>query len=274
MKKRNTFRLVAFLIILVIGAVGFFVLVPSAIPGNHFWNNLTKRIEKGQREITFSSLTETEWDLVCVLEPHSLKDPNKEENIGRLIKGELGKFRDKLPNFNDDWRWAFAFVRDGAVVALEERGRGYDLYRGREYYLYRGYEQNCIPKDLAIFKVDGQRIVVTLTSGDFYLSTMISEVNKSREGNRATEIDVTEVVEGFLKGRNADTTFEEMREFGFYLRQSTDKEIKAGLSRDDYFSNYKMESAPFAWSRELSLIIHVEDGVINSVKSTVFFHAL
>lgn len=160
MPTKNLVIFIAAILIAVFCAVGFFKLAPTAKPGNHFWSKLTQRINEGQTAISMRSLTDIEWDSVCILEPYSLgTEASREERIKEFIDGDLAEFRNKLPDLNDDGLWAFVFIHNGKAVGIAERGRG--------YYLYKRYKRNCMSKDEAIFNVDGKNIYITSIAGDY-----------------------------------------------------------------------------------------------------------
>ena len=120
---------------------------------NQFWDSVKAQASRGDGAVSISEVTRFDWDTVCVIEPYSLEIGDRDERIKRYIQGDLGKFKDKIPVLDDDGMWAFAFIRDGVVTQIEQRGRGYAIYKG--------FRNNCMSRNDAVFLVDGKRLRIT-----------------------------------------------------------------------------------------------------------------
>lgn len=118
------------------------VFVPQYF--NPFWNNLVKKIENGQKIVMFSEITDFDWDIVCVLPPYALSVGGQGARIAKYIPYDLGKFEGKIPLHNDDELFAFAFIKNGEVVMIKDKGR--------KYWVRTDYNNNCISSSKANFR--------------------------------------------------------------------------------------------------------------------------
>lgn len=147
--------------VLAIGVVALLLIAAwyALFPKNPFWDALLTKAKSGQTVVYFNELTDFPWDTVCVLEPYSLgSDHSREKRVKERIKADLGPFKNKLPNLNDDSSWAFVFIKDGQVASIIRRGRG--------FYLYKDYESNCLDsKDAVFFAVENKLFIRGVQGG-------------------------------------------------------------------------------------------------------------
>lgn len=142
------------LLILVVGLLSVLIVMPYLWDRkNDFWLALDRQFTDGATKVFVSDITTFEWTVVCVLPPYALNEvTDKAERLRTYIKGELGEFKDKLPNQDADGAWAFAFIKDGQVVAIEEKGR--------DFYLRDSYKDNCISRAQASFTREGNYVFI------------------------------------------------------------------------------------------------------------------
>lgn len=139
---------------------------------DHFWKSVKTKVEMGSDIIYFQEVTDFEWDVVCVLAPYSTV--GGDDNIQRLIKGDVLDIKDKIPNLSDDGKWAFIFLKDGKAIHVSQKGR--------KYYLYRMYKDNCMRQANAIFAVKGDTLYVRTNDNDLKFgfpaaSTLVLDLN-------------------------------------------------------------------------------------------------
>lgn len=109
-----------------------------------FGTLVLKRLSDGQITVLISELTDFDWDTVCVLPPYTVGIQKRRGNADTLLPPNIEFDPNNLPEYNEDGLWAFAFVRDNKLVAIEKRNRGPGLKIE--------YQSNCIPSEHARFE--------------------------------------------------------------------------------------------------------------------------
>lgn len=156
MRKKGIGLSRLFLVVLTVVAVGSLAVL--ALPyywdrNNDFWHALESRLKDGSLRVPVAEITAFEWDTVCVLPPYALNvGRDTEQRLKTYIDGELGEFRKTLPKQDHDGAWAFAFIKNGQVVSIQEKGRS--------LYLRVNYRDNCIPRSQAVFTRDGDYVSI------------------------------------------------------------------------------------------------------------------
>ncbi|MCD8519861.1 MAG: hypothetical protein LRY57_00850 [Alphaproteobacteria bacterium] len=128
-----------------VGIVALFIAFPHPALYSPFWSNLKSKIDEGQEAVYFKELTDFDWDVVCVLSPY-----HDERHDLQSIPYDLGRFKNSIPNLDDDGLWAFAFVKDDKVIEIKRRGFG--------LYLNGEYTNNCMPQEKAKFVKKNQTL--------------------------------------------------------------------------------------------------------------------
>jgi hypothetical protein len=111
-----------------------------------FWNKIQSAFESGRQSALIKEFTDFDWDTVCILGPYSIQRHNRGERLAKRIPADLGDFEHQIPNLDSDGAYAFVFIRDEKVIAVERRGRGYGIDYDPDL------KSLCLPSDMATIR--------------------------------------------------------------------------------------------------------------------------
>jgi len=103
---------------------------------NSFWSKVTADFDNQKNVVYLKDLTDYKWNKVCILQPYSVGQHNRDAKLAKLIPADLGEFKAKVPNLDDDALWAFVFINGDTVVGVEKKGY--------EYYLRLEGQKVCL----------------------------------------------------------------------------------------------------------------------------------